>query len=191
MVLKNGPDADGCFYIDGVKQLCYQLIKFEGDYYYISNYHKYAVNKNMVRLKEEMVAGTDLEPWYYSFGPDGKMIGYIEGLYNGRDIGAVPYLGTEEGIDIREGLLIRGSELDGAEYGMVQEAGAAYIKEKFGVKTEIDLRGQLLNAKDMLGSDVEHMYFNMVFYDQAFTDKGKAVVKDIFTELANPANYPI
>ena len=191
MILKHGPDADGYFYLNGVKQMAYQLIKFEGNYYYIENFNKYAVNKNMVYLGSKYVEGTDLEPWYYSFGPDGKMIGYMSDVKNGRDIGAIPFMETEKGVDIREGLLIRGSELDGAEKGYLQEEGAACLEEKYGIKTEIDLRGPLVNAKDMFSEDVQHLYFTMVFYKEVFTDEGKAVVKAIFTELANPDNYPI
>ena len=190
MVVLNGPNADGYFYLNGEKQLAYQIVKYEGDYYFINDGHKYAVNKTL-HLKAEFLEGTDLEVWYYTFGPDGKMVGYIPGVKNGRDLGSIYYLTTTDGYDIKEGLLIRGSELDGAELGISQTEGAAYLEEKYGIKTEIDLRGQLMNAKDMFSSDVEHKYFNMVFYSAAFTEEGKAVVKDIFTELANPDNYPI
>ena len=190
MVVLNGPNADGYFYLNGEKQLAYQIVKYEGDYYFINDGHKYAVNKTL-HLKAEFLEGTDLEVWYYTFGPDGKLVGYIPGVKNGRDLGSIYYLTTTDGYDIREGLLIRGSELDGAELGISQAEGAAYLEAKYGIKTEIDLRGQLMNAKDMFSSDVEHKYFNMVFYSAAFTEEGKAVVKDIFTELANPDNYPI
>ena len=190
MVVLNGPNADGYFYINGEKQLAYQIVKFAGDYYFINDGHKYAVNKTL-HLNADFLAGTDLEVWYYTFGPDGKMVGYIPGVKNGRDLGSIYYMVTTEGYDIKEGLLIRGSELDGAELGLAQTEGAAYLEEKYGIKTEIDLRGQLENAGDAFSSDVEHKYFNMVFYSDVFTEEGKAVVKDIFTELANPDNYPI
>ena len=190
MVLKNGPQEDGYFYLNGVKQLAYQLIKYNGDYYFIDNYNKYAVNK-MVELRSNFVNGTDLEPWYYTFGPDGKMVNYMENVTNGRDVGAVPFFTTTDGYDVKEGMLIRGSELDGAETGVAQAEGAKYLLDKYSIKTELDLRGPIVNAKDVFGADVEHKYFTMVFYEDAFTEQGKAVVKDIFTELSNPENYPI
>ena len=31
----------------------------------------------------------------------------------------------------------------------------------------------------------------MVYYDEVFTAEGKAKVKEVFTDLANPDNYPI
>ena len=42
MSVKNGPDADGYFYLDGKKITGYQIISYEGDYYFISDGNKYA-----------------------------------------------------------------------------------------------------------------------------------------------------
>ena len=86
MVIKNGPDADGYFYLNGVKQLAYQLIEFEGSYYYISNYHKYTVNKT-VYLAKDVLTGTDFQPGYFTFGEDGKMV-----IKNGPDADGYFYL---------------------------------------------------------------------------------------------------
>ena len=73
MVIKNGADADGYFYLNGVKQKAYQLIEFEGGYYYIAEYHKYVTDKR-VYLAQDILAGTDFMPGYYEFGADGKMV---------------------------------------------------------------------------------------------------------------------
>ena len=73
MVIKNGADADGYFYLNGVKQKAYQLIEFEGDYYYIAEYHKYVTDKK-VYLAQDILAGTDFASGYYEFGADGKML---------------------------------------------------------------------------------------------------------------------
>jgi hypothetical protein len=73
MVVKNGPDADGYFYVNGVKQIAYQFIEFNGDYYYVGDYHKYAVNKRIYLTASELIS-TGLTPGYYNFGADGKMI---------------------------------------------------------------------------------------------------------------------
>ena len=73
MLLKNGADADGYFYLNGVKQLAYQLIEFEGNYYFISNYNKYVADKTMY-MESRFLKGTDLKPGYYTFAADGKMI---------------------------------------------------------------------------------------------------------------------
>ena len=73
LVLKNGPDADGFFYLNGVRQKAYQIIEFEGYYYYISDGHKYAVNSK-VYLNEETVTGTSLKAGNYQFDENGRLI---------------------------------------------------------------------------------------------------------------------
>ena len=73
MILKNGADADGYFYLNGVKQKAYQLIKFEGNFYFISDYNKYVVSKT-VYLSAKHLDGTGLKPGYYMFDGEGKMI---------------------------------------------------------------------------------------------------------------------
>ena len=73
LVLKNGPDADGFFYLNGVRQEAYQIIEFEGYYYYISDGHKYAVNSK-VYLNEETVTGTSLKAGNYQFDENGRLI---------------------------------------------------------------------------------------------------------------------
>ena len=69
---KNGIDGD-YFYINGVKQLRYQLIHFEGAYYFINDYDKIAKNTSLY-LSEEFVKGSDLKAGLYDFGADGKLI---------------------------------------------------------------------------------------------------------------------
>ena len=74
MILKHGADADGYFYINGVKQKAYQLVRDDnGDFYFIGDYNKYVVNKTMY-LSSARLAGTGLQAGYFDFGPDGKMI---------------------------------------------------------------------------------------------------------------------
>ena len=73
MVLKHGAMDDGYFYLNGVKQKAYQLIEFDGDYYFISDYHKYAVNKT-IYMTAEFLEGTEFLPGYFDFGADGKMV---------------------------------------------------------------------------------------------------------------------
>ena len=73
MVIKNGADADGYFYLNGVKQKAYRLIEFEGGYYYIAEYHKYVTGKK-VYLAQDVLAGTNFVSGYYEFGADGKMV---------------------------------------------------------------------------------------------------------------------
>ena len=71
MVLKNGP-IDGYFYENGVKLLSYQLVEYEGNYYYISDGHKIA--KNVTLYLNKALEGTGLKAGKYTFDAEGKMI---------------------------------------------------------------------------------------------------------------------
>ena len=73
MILKNGPQADGFFYLNGIRQNCYQLIEWNGNYYFINDGHKYTVSKR-VYLSQQFVEGTPLAPGYYNFDETGKLI---------------------------------------------------------------------------------------------------------------------
>ncbi len=73
LIIKNGAWSDGYFYLNGVRQEAYQLIKFEGDYYFINDGHKYAKNCK-VYLSGSFIEGTDFTAGYYEFGADGKLI---------------------------------------------------------------------------------------------------------------------
>ncbi|MBQ2727161.1 MAG: phosphodiester glycosidase family protein [Clostridia bacterium] len=76
--LKNGVVGD-YLYIDDVKQVRYQLVEFEGDYYFINDGDKVAKNTKLY-LSERFVEGktfadgTAIQPGLYEFDADGKMI---------------------------------------------------------------------------------------------------------------------
>ena len=191
--VKNGPNEDGFFYVNGVKQQAYLMIKYEGDYYFVYNGNRLARNVFM-DIPGEYLMGTDLRHWYYEFDEEGKMVGYYEGIPNGRDIGAIKALRTMDGRDIKSGLLIRGCELDNANYYFpedILEVGIDRLKNEFHVQFDMDLRAPSAVGKDLLGDGVTHKIYNMVLYDQVFTDTGKAKVREVFTDLAISDNYPM
>ena len=72
MVILNGPVGD-YFYKNNVRLNAYQLVEYEGDYYFINDSHKLAKNKR-IYLSQIFVEGTDLKVGYYEFDDDGKMI---------------------------------------------------------------------------------------------------------------------
>ena len=73
-VVKHGADADGYFYINGVRQNAYQLVKDDnGNYYFIGDYNKYIVSKSQY-LSAARLEGTGLKAGYYNFDANGKMI---------------------------------------------------------------------------------------------------------------------
>ena len=72
MQIMNGV-YDGFLYVDGVKQLAYQLVECNGAYYFINDGHKVAMNCR-IYLSARFVEGTDFAVGYYNFDADGKMI---------------------------------------------------------------------------------------------------------------------
>ncbi|MBQ9414282.1 MAG: hypothetical protein IJU16_04055 [Clostridia bacterium] len=72
LVDRNGPQADGYFYINNEKQKAYKLCWYNGYYYLVAEYNKYAVNQTRY-LKAELVEGTGLAVGYYEFDAEGRL----------------------------------------------------------------------------------------------------------------------
>ncbi len=72
MVLLNGPVGD-YFYENNVRLKAYQLVEFEGNYYFINNSNKLAKNTRLY-MSQRFVEGTDLKVGYYNFDADGRLI---------------------------------------------------------------------------------------------------------------------
>ena len=198
LILKNGPQDDGYFYIDGIRQRAFRLIEYEGNYYYIATNHKY-VRGRVAPISAQVVEGmtfsdgTPITEGYYNFDNDGKMIidfVAIDGISNTRDIGGYENIA---GQTIKKDMLLRGTELDGAvlEGNVITEKGKNKLLNTYGVKTEMDLRNRAVSLGDMLGAGVQHKYYNAPQYEGIFTEDGKAKMKAIFTDLSNPDNYPV
>ncbi len=122
----------------------------------------------------------------------------IPGLVNVRDIGNWK---TTDGKTIKQGLLYRGTELDGQVSDddgidgtyLATEKGISDMKEILGIKTDMDLRSPTDNASGVhpLGDTVSHIFYNATSYELAFTEDGMANMKTIFTDLADRNKYPI
>ena len=69
----NGPKADGYFYVNDVKQRAYSLHEFEGSYYFVVEYNKYAVSAHRY-LSAANLEGTGYSAGYYDFDEQGRMI---------------------------------------------------------------------------------------------------------------------
>ena len=86
MVIKNGV-IDGYMYINDKKVETYALVKYNGNYYFVSDGRKVAVNQTLY-LSEKFVAGhtyndgTPLKVGNYTFDSEGKMI-IINGVVDG------------------------------------------------------------------------------------------------------------
>ena len=79
MIIKNGVIGD-YFYKNGTLQKCYQLVEYEGDFYFIDAGNKILKNVR-IYLNDKFVAGhtyadgTALSAGYYEFDENGKMVG--------------------------------------------------------------------------------------------------------------------
>ena len=195
IIMKNGPGADGYFYLGGARLEGYQLVKYEGNYYYIGVGNKYLTSRwQYTGMANEIFDGTDVRPWHHSFDNQGRMIGYYEGLPNGRDLGEIYNLKGIGGKKIKSGLLIRGCELDNANYYFPEDIlaiGIDRLQNEFHVKTDMDLRKEAFTGLAVLEGDINHKIYDMVLYNEIFTEEGKAKINEVFTDLANPDNYPI
>jgi protein-tyrosine phosphatase len=107
----------------------------------------------------------------------------IDGLVNVRDLGGWV---TADGKTVKQGLLYRGSEIDGIfeEKFKLTAEGLEQMKA-LGIKTDFDLRHEGENVLEG-----EHIYYNAIQYEGAFSEKGREAVRKLFADLAEPANYP-
>lgn len=117
----------------------------------------------------------------------------LTGVYNTRDIGG--YV-TLDGKTVKQGMIIRGTEMDGlvnTSYFLPTDQ-IEYISKEFGFVCDLDLRDNSVfsgNYRSRLGEDVKHSFYSSPMYGSIFSDNYKQAVKDIFSDLANPGNYPM
>ncbi len=112
----------------------------------------------------------------------------VDGITNVRDIGGFKGL---NGKYVKQGLLFRGAELDGAVDSnlKITENGISTMLDLLKIRTEMDLRKS--GGEDMLGSSVNHKYYNSSMYKYIFESDAANSTRKIFSDLANPENYPI
>ena len=116
----------------------------------------------------------------------------IDGIYNVRDIGG--YV-TLDGKTVKQGMVIRGTELDALVVSgyRLTEAGRKTINS-FGFVYDMDLRAESIFTGyyvSPLGKDVRHKFYTAPQYGQIFSSAFKESLRQIFSDMANPANYPM
>lgn len=127
----------------------------------------------------------------FDTAPTPRMLN-VDGVGNIRDIGGWT---TVDGKKIRQGMLFRGTELDGLvepKYTATAD-GINTLLTVLGVRTEMDLRHESDNPNkiNVLGAGVKHNYYGIPMYSEVFTDNGKAIIRGVFSDLADKNNYPV
>ena len=113
---------------------------------------------------------------------------YFDGTTNVRDIGG--YV-TDEGKRIKQSLVFRGAELD--MHSVVSECGRKTMREVFGIKTDIDLRGEAIGftLESPLGKDVKLVQVPMRAYEEYIKDENFENIVKVFEVLSDKNNYPV
>ena len=116
----------------------------------------------------------------------------IDGIYNARDIGG--YV-TLDGKTVKQGMIIRGTELDGlVEPSYRLSAEGKEAMKAFGFVYDMDLRAQTIFTgiyTSPFGAEVGHKFYTSPQYGQIFSSTYKESLRQIFSDMANPANYPM
>lgn len=115
----------------------------------------------------------------------------LDGVVNVRDIGGWH---TEDGHTIKQGVLYRGPEIDGAydKYFLISDKGISDAHKYLGIVTDFDLRGLTVDVpKDSaFGITTKHIIYDAYDYDSVFTAASADYLKSLFSDLADKSNYP-
>ena len=118
---------------------------------------------------------------------------YMPGVINTRDIGGYT---TQSGRTVKQGMIVRGTELDGLEHSayLLDSDAIESVQETFGFVFEMDLRSDSVFSgpyRSRLGDNVGHRFFNASAYGAVFNESYRASLRDQFRTLADEHCYPM
>ena len=121
---------------------------------------------------------------------------YVDGIKNVRDLGGWT---ASDGKKVKQGLIYRSMALsdisDDVFRKHITADGISTMKNKLGIKSEIDIRQDSempleTYTESVLGEDVNYFRYPMD-YEGDYLGSNKAAIQSIFAELADTSNYPI
>jgi len=170
-----------------------QVISTDGFVTKIDVYNLKTGTRYYYRIYLVFSNGTETEVGGSFKTANGPRILNLDGVYNARDIGGWT---TTDGKVIKQGLLYRGCEVDGAieQKYKVTQSSLNTMLTVLGIKTDIDLRLSTDNfhGTDGLGAGVKHLYYSAPMYSNIFnSEDNKEKIRAVFSDLAVESNYPI
>lgn len=116
----------------------------------------------------------------------------LDGTVNVRDIGG---WATTDGGRLRQGMLYRGAEIDGAYESAlkISSQGVADAHNYLGIVSDFDLRGLTTTVpKDSaFGTTTKHLIFDAYDYESVLTPASQNYLRELFGALADENNYPV
>ncbi len=156
--------------------------KIQFEYLYTNRTYYY-------RITAKMTDGSEITASGQFKTADTPRIISTEGVWNMRDIGGIK---TVDGKTVKQGMVYRGVELDGAVYEKycITEAGVRILTEQLGIKAQFDLRAPNDRIRDMLGPDVKHTVYGVYAYSDSLVKYYLESYRLLFSDFAKAENYP-
>ena len=115
----------------------------------------------------------------------------LDGLSNVRDIGGYP---LPDGKRVKQGMIYRGTcPLGNFEQTALTEKGRRTFTDVLGIKTEIDLRAEVVGTDEARPADpsVEYHVVPIDPYETALGEKSREKLAEVFHILCDRTTYPV